>query len=1383
MVKAAAVNKGKGNPKTKKQKEVKTKTENNEQARLERAAKRREKRQSKAKASKRHDRQNRRKIEGGTATGKQTKKELKKLKKAQKQAAAAPKAADGQKAEKSAFHKAAIDYQNSKSSKTTDPELATFLSVVHQISPAGYFPEQPPPGPPGQFLSVYDSLEIQSKVEKKIKIKKISKDAAEDLTAPEDKPSGAAIERARKLLEERKKTLPLFDKLRETSSAKRAEGAKSLVEIASTGINQDSLNIGNDDVTKPAKYEKAIGSVPSYIISRLIKGLTSGVGGSRLGFCETLIRLLNNSKLPTSYITSSLDALMKSSGPSRSEETQGSEQRQLCWGVFFGLLAILCSKRELNRVTLSVTISKLLQTSAMLPASREACSQMVLLLVKRFSSETSFLDKAIMPSIFEHYFHSAKFETWSPESLFMFLELAQMDIFTRCKVPETHIRLKELVIGNVSVSNSIAETLFQGDKPIVEMYPKVHSVWGSWFKELDSNKTGGKSFEQRLRAFWNAIVVPNFTEESLEKRPYKHLYDYLIAAVVKSITTNSDGKGMSGLLLAELSEKHPQVTTQLLKQGKPAVSKDTVVDAAKVTNLMQQLHDLRDQKLRKQFPEIEEAANHSDSDSEQSSDSENENDEEMEEVEDDEPVRDGYLRFSFNIQKYVFSELRALTTAVTTPASISASAVALEKVISFLVTHSFFATPAGTADTTDENTPLHERLLSVESLPPVLRTVASDQLFTIVRHISATMSITKDADTSVAKSLLISSLKRYEAALTDVTAEAMYQSPDSEEGVAVTSLLKDISKCLLSKKGTKKVAGRPIDKRHLIHFEALLTLIYFNLVIEGSTEAGATAMLTLTESVHDICNSYASGSFTPEVLLDSLLSVNLRYQETLPHLSATINKISTTIIELVISNYINDECLEILLAPLSPEGFEVQDDDDDDDDDTDSKSSSASESDSDDGEEAAVVSKPQTKADRQALEHQLRHAQVRALQYLLAYLKRCEGSKATSLSIGAIAEPVTRLAELSLPKLKASNKNKRKQQGKGWNEGDQSNLQNTAPVLSASVSVLNTLAKAKTSKPDTDRLLSALDFCVTLATKDNKAKLQEREGKHLKNVTLKVAGNIISILYSVKDNSIEKKVFALTAKIFATKKPSAAFMKECISGLFERSAEAVYWAIVPALTTQLKEQTQRPFNRAIILEVSHYVTNKWGIMDSLVKTSKTLIPSLVSLATSFDIAKEGLAADDASCWRARVLLPAGLLLQTTVIRFLERSKKQDSALHDTVSKSVDTYIKKTSFIDLNTKAALRKAWQYLKVTSTRDDVQSKPRKPATMTAATNDEVADPMKQKRKAESEKAANEAEQQAKQQKLDSKKAMKEQAKKEREKAKRKKSESKKNKRSKAE
>ena len=1375
MVKAAVAKKGKETPKNKAKKDVKRSKQNetSEQTRLDRAAKRREKRQGKVTSSKRHDRQKRRKTEGGPETGKHTKKELKKLKKAQRKASGTAAPAGGQKQEKSAFHKAAIDYLNAKSSQAgnKDPELGAFLDIVNQINPVGYFPEHPPAGPPGKFLSVFDTLEIQSKVEKKIKIKKVSKDSAEDLTAPEDKPSGAAIDRARKLLEERKKTLPLFDKLRESSSLKRTEGAKGLVEIAIAGINQDTLNIGNDDVTKPAKYEKAIGSVPAYILTRLIKGLASGVGGSRLGFCETLIRLLNASKLPTSYITCSLEALMKSSGAAKSDENQGSEQKQLSWGVFFGLLSILTSNRTLDRVSMSVTISRLLQTSSILPASKEPCAQLILLLVKKFSSEISFLDKALMPSIFEHYFTSVKHETWSAESIFMYLELSHMGLFNSCKVPESHNRLKELTFSNISITKVISASLFEGAKPTVELYPRIHSLWGSWFDDIQSSNSG-KSFESKLRSFWKAVIVPYFTEENLEKRPYKNLYDFLISSVVHAITNNSQGSGMSSLLLAELSEKHPQITTQLLKQGKPTKSGGDQLDVKKITNLMEQLHGLGDQKIRKQFPNVEEGAP-SDSDSDSAS-SENA-DEEMEEQLDDEPIREGYLRFSFNVQRYVFSEIRALTTTASTPQAINASSTSLEKIISFLVTHSFFATPSGTAESSDKSTPLPERLLSLEALPSVLRTAASDQLFTVLRHISSTVSSTKDSDTTTAKSLLLSAIKRYESGLSNVTGEALYQMPQTEDGAEVGSLLKVISKALLSKKGSKKVSGNPIEKRHHIHFESLLTLLFFNLVIEGSNNAGATVMVNLSESIHDICNAYASGCFVPEVLLDSLLSVNLRHQEVLAHLSATISKVSMTIIELVISNHMNNECLKILLAPLTPEGYEVQEGSDDEDSGSDSDSSSDSDSGDDDDDKPAP--QKQTKADRQALEQQLRHAQVRSLQYLLAYLKRCEGS---TLAVGAIAEPVARLAELSLPKLKASNKNKKQQKGKGWNEGDQSNLQNSAPVLSASVSVLNHLAKAKTTKPDVEELLSSLEFCVTLATRDNKAKLQEREGKHLKNVVLKVATNIISILFAEvgKKTETEEKVLALTLKIFGTKKPSLAFMKECVSNLFERSAAAVFWVVVPALTKQLSAKTnQRPFNRSILLEVAHYISSKWTQMDELVKTSKTLIPSLVSLAKSFDVTAEGLATDEAAAWRNRVTLPHGILLQSTIVRFLDRCKKQDKDLCSHVVKTVDTYIQKSSFIDLNMRAALRKAAPHLKLTVSKDVIQTKPRKPSSMSGNTENETADGSKRKRFEESEKAAHEAEQQAKDQKLKSKKAFKEQAKKEREKEKKKKFESKKN------
>eukprot|EP01064_Diplonema_japonicum_P025229 TRINITY_DN362_c7_g1_i1.p1 TRINITY_DN362_c7_g1~~TRINITY_DN362_c7_g1_i1.p1 ORF type:complete len:1411 (+),score=471.08 TRINITY_DN362_c7_g1_i1:94-4233(+) len=1309
-----------------------------EDEKVEKSKKRRERRQSRSTASKRRERQEKRKSDGLEGKGKGKGKQVHTI-----QGGVVVVTKD--KEFKMAFNKAAMDMINARKRNKVQPKQLTpsvaFLdNAVSMLSSTGYFGDLPVQGPPGQFINVSETLEILSKIEKKTTTKK-SKDTEVDKPeqteelAEQDKPNKGALDRARKLLQERSSTLPIFDLLRDQSQAKRDEGISKITALLKTHLKDKELPAD----AKPSKLDKIMGSIPSYILTRLIKGLSSSAGGARLGFTQALSAILVKTQIPTDYFLTQLDNFL----PTPPKNELGPEQKQTAWGVAFGCLAVMSSGRKMERVVIMTLVEKLTSISEMLAPVRELCASLLAHLID--TCDAAITQKAILPKVSERYF-SSKIEAWSAEAVFLYVKLYRSEV----SIPESLSTVFTHSMASEEVAAKFSKVLLEGKQSAFAFYPRMHMVWDEWMGYISKgsvkDKTkGSHKMAERLRVMWNAIIVEKLS--TVDDRKYKALSEYLVSKVVDIIIKSSVAHLPDRTaLLADLGRTHPGITTELLRrcsssETAPLKGRDPKAEAE---GLMKQLFELNSTNIKEKLQVGDEemkVQDESESDSNEDEDMKSGDEEEEEEpVMEEEGDREGYNRFAFNMRKVILSEMKKLAL---TEGLLQEHPGAFQTIGQFFLTHAFFTVPEGAVD--------GDGFMSMETFTSVLRNECADHLYSLIKHYHSQASGTRTEAAAVRKvcsNVLPNFVKHYQRLTADVGSQALYeQIPETEK------ILKKIGKFVSTGSGkcAQSVKGsNVVDAHHKPHVEALLCLQFFTVVVEGPELADSEDILeSISTAVADVGKIFTSGQYVAKDLLDTMLSMNIRMpSEAAQHLAAVTNKVSLAIMEHMVSDHLKSASdIEVLMSPLNDESFTVVEDGVD----PEAMGIDDEEEEEDEDEE---IDAEDPKANKAAIEKQMKHARMRCLQFLQAYLNK---TKSATPYVGAIAGPIARIAELSLPRITKS-----KGQNQAWGEKDVSQLQNASPVLSGCCAVLLLLSKCplsgqvkewKKAYPELAKeALAALESLSAIYCKD-KEKMQEKEGKHLKVLLIKTIMTLVGIVHLAEGDIII--VHSSIENILKTRSLSSQFT-EAVLGLYGRCPSAVGLGVLPPLASVLSDQSGRPFHRKVLFEIASTLSSKWTFLEQLKASSPTshasTVLSLTNCARAFN------PASDTDSWRSRVAHPPAIQLLVTVSRYLEKTNDEcKKSFFKKAKQTIETFVNNATVIDVDTKAALRKAWEHIKpALDYSDTVQVKPRKPVV--EVEKQEVDTEASRKRKRESDEKAVEAEKRAAEQKHSIKKARKE-------------------------
>ena len=439
---------------------------------------------------------------------------------------------------------------------------ALLAAALRRVSPETFFTDLSLHAPAGVIVNPVETLDILAKIERQKgggakpatvgaapsdKAEKKQKDGDAAAENPKDKSSDAAVSRARQTLEERKATLPIFDALRDQRSTERATGVVKMVAYLKAAVAKSTVaSVKTDDLSKVAKVEKALGSVPSYVFQRLVKGMATGVGGGRIGFAHCLAAVLRAvPQVPAEYVVSLLEAHLN---PKAGGGELHSEQRHIAWGLYFGVLAVLEGGRALSRVTAMILVEKLLAVHDVLPHAREAVAVTIADVLFPSAAQqgeaaatTELLHKVLVPKIFERFFEpgsALNLGAWAPETLYLYLVFSK----NASKLHSSQDRLASLQQRVNLAETATTQTLAAGliskagktgkGRDSLSAYPRIHVVWPAWMAAIKESAAdvskgapsaaatakGRKSaVEHRLENFW-AVLHPLLTATEEAKK-------------------------------------------------------------------------------------------------------------------------------------------------------------------------------------------------------------------------------------------------------------------------------------------------------------------------------------------------------------------------------------------------------------------------------------------------------------------------------------------------------------------------------------------------------------------------------------------------------------------------------------------------------------------------------------------------------------------------------------------------------------------------------------------------------------------------------------------------------------------------------------------------
>ena len=206
------------------------------------ADKRRERRQSKSQGSKRNMRRGKRTEAGGMK---------------QKHTHMAAQALSRANPNASWYHKNCIDFSRKSEAKQAaivNAILGDFpppmRAALNCIAPSSFFADTPLQGPKGLFINSALTLQLLSsnQARKNVKSPALTKGTGADA------PSAEGVSRAKRIIEARKPTLPLFDHLRSRHAKERSDAAGELVGYLKKAIK----NVDKEALAAAGDSEKGI---------------------------------------------------------------------------------------------------------------------------------------------------------------------------------------------------------------------------------------------------------------------------------------------------------------------------------------------------------------------------------------------------------------------------------------------------------------------------------------------------------------------------------------------------------------------------------------------------------------------------------------------------------------------------------------------------------------------------------------------------------------------------------------------------------------------------------------------------------------------------------------------------------------------------------------------------------------------------------------------------------------------------------------------------------------------------------------------------------------------------------------------------------------------
>eukprot|EP00756_Hemistasia_phaeocysticola_P037798 Hpha_TRINITY_DN16721_c0_g1::TRINITY_DN16721_c0_g1_i1::g.77395::m.77395 len=810
------------------------------------------------------------------------------------------------------FANAAQKYMNQKQPPKQDTVGGRWEALLGCVSPFSFIDDYSLPPPAGKFIGAFDAMEVMAKCPSARKQKPGTTKAAKDLVKSDQgkggEAGGAARARAKAILEEREKVLPLFEQLRDYSSARRRQAIKELVGVLSAA--------------------GSAADIFQYTMKRLIKGL-GGTGQSRIGFGEAVAVILAEVEEVT--ISGVMDLLTSNLHlASGQTEYLKSEDRSVAWGYVVCAAAVVASGGALKRQDRVVLASQICKVYRRLPGSRELVGELMVGLARGVSLKE--VEDQLWHPFEEHILiTSRQRDRWPPEAIRFILALRR-DAKAADLARDTPLAAAlSKTPGDADVAADFSRALLGGEDPVaLRFHPHVSAVWPAWLEWVRSGDRGPggspAAFSNRLFAFWQAVVEGPLSDTS-DKR-MRQLCEWILHEVADILLSLPVGAlSERNTVAARLFKKQPRVTTLLVaRAGRMDLKERGEEEGGEgvVTLLEQQFVELDTPKLRrltqddapkrktfgKKEPQRKRKRRGDDSDE---SESESEKDEEESEAgsdpDDIKPVLGGHARFVFNMRRVIMGEIKRRAAG-----ALTRSPGTVRRAAAFFHRHAFFGVPAGAVGT--------DGLLSVDELPAALREQCANHFFSLLASITA-QAVPFGGDDAKARCAAAGTVIPDLMALHDRTATIVgVESIYPTESVAPIATV--ISKAFKGKLKVAEKGAYSIPDSRATHLLRLLALLYYGSQYEAAELSESPEELEgIADAAESLAKAYVTRSCDPTQLLDDVQSVTLRsYDTRMKHVGALLCKAGAAVVEnCVAAGLTGDEAIDVLISPLQDSGF------------------------------------------------------------------------------------------------------------------------------------------------------------------------------------------------------------------------------------------------------------------------------------------------------------------------------------------------------------------------------------------------------------------------------------------------------------------------------
>ena len=999
-----------------------------------------------------------------------------------------------------------------------------------------------------------------------------------------------------------------------------------------------------------------------------MKGLSGGGEGSRLGFSLCLFKILGEEELsciPVEYFVTVMERELVFTGVTEGMMA-GSEQKQIAWGLMFFVVMVLSSGRSVSRISLMVLAEKLFSVYNNFRQAREAIAvSLIAILFPEGKSGNENIHKAFVPKIFENIFEvgaTVKPETWTPEALYLFFNItsnvSRLHSFKdKVTALQENVKIFDRTLQDSLLSNLLKYKTKRDKKTTttsLDVYPRVHSVWGSWVHHIHATQ-GGNNFDKVLEHFWRNFskivydVDTDIKDDAEAKRGFackKKVVSFVLQNFVTILAKAPDTQPLERLkLLATFSIHTPSITGKL---ADVASASDKAYSLLEVKSLIGKFNSVFSDDVKKIFESGEETnfepfkqpidseegseddekmAVDKDDEADAASDVELGSDDEESEVDTGAERLSGHSRFKYNMVNFLVTEL---SKVVKSDATIEQDFEAFEQASLFLLKHGMFSTPSGTVD--------GDGLFCVESVPLIQRKRLQDAFMSSLRHVSVAECQKKTTAVvpSKAAGLFAKVMQLFSKLRSNPAAEALFpESASMDEKVPERVLEASMSKFLVAY--PKQSKAHKTFTRHLPHFASLYALLYFNLILDWEGFEGVDEVTeTYRDAVADFGNVLMCKDVSTSRLMESLMVVNLKaHTDATAYVASLINKVTCDIIVFCLAKHIDVESLQHVIQPLlSSEAFTMVDNDDDQKSESSDEESAESEGE-DEEEDTRTISRQQHNeqiTNEEIMQKQLSQVRIKALNYLTLLMKQRQSGCENLVGVWAhVANVASDVAENNLPGSALSKKRKKKDDGSSgaWNVSDKQWLARTAPLCSSTFGLLETLSSASTEMPKADQIADITAAYTNLLSFETKSagRFRTREGGRLKYLATTGAFFFGNFLYKfAKANNDAALLTSLTegvAQLFKSGANMSAYLVPEMAKCFRQNplfgAEVFIPTLRAAIPATSEEKAKfRPFHLQMWFRTALALAKQWDCLDAVKdadsKIHKTMMNDLIAIA-------------------------------------------------------------------------------------------------------------------------------------------------------------------------